>query len=126
MEYLTAVRDFVNKLMREMGWNEEQSSELEIALYEVLMNVIEHSYKMVPDREVNISLEFTPKEIAIDVEDLGQPFDSTKISVPSDADSARNKAMIGKYLIKAFTDRIEYKNSAKGGNVLRIVKIKRS
>jgi len=124
-EYLTAVRNFVNNLMVEVGWNAEQSAELEIALYEVLMNVVEHAYKMSPDNEVNIAIEFNKDEVVIEVEDKGQPFDSTTISVPNDADGARKKQMIGKYLIKAFTDRIEYKNSTKGGNILRIVKVRR-
>ena len=124
-EYLSAVRKFISELMIDAGWDEEQSAELEIALYEVLMNVVEHAYNMSPDFELKITVNIYPSEVIIEVEDEGKPFDSTQIVVPNLEEVTKKKQMIGKYLIKSFTSKIEYKRSPKGGNILRIIKQKR-
>ena len=125
IEYLSSVRSFICSIMQDENWNEEQTTEIEIAIDEVVTNVIEHVYGFSTNYLVMLTLKLYPQKVVIDVEDEGKPFDPTQILVPNLEEVTKRRQMIGKYLIQQFSSKIEYRSTKKGGNILRIIKDKK-
>ena len=93
---------------------------IELAVHEVCINIIEHAYGGLPGR---IQIEFTmladPPKLVIELYDNGRPFEYASIPTPNpDEPQIRG---YGLFLIQALMDEVEYDPQA-DGNTWRLVK----
>lgn len=116
--------NFVKSIAQILGFTTKQLIEIEIAVEESIVNVIEHAFS--PDElcYFDIHCEAMATALKISVADQGLPFDPRllpeyKIGEDLDNSSALG---LGSYLIKSLMDEVEYLNLGAEGKVLNLIK----
>jgi len=107
----------IEKLHRELesfgqacGLSSKTVSELNLILEEVVANIISYAYKDANCHEIVVQGTLKDRELILDVEDDGGPFNPLQ-SPPPDLDSPlerRKVGGLGLHLVREFTDSIEY------------------
>lgn len=113
--------DLARGLDRFPGDREALAQHLNVVLTEAMVNAIRHANAADPEKEVQIRISITEKQLSIKVFDSGQGFDLTTVPDPcfeSDLLAERGR---GIFIIRSLMDSVEYKK-AKGGNVLEMKK----
>jgi len=121
IESLESFRSFVLHEMDCLDGFEELVPKVELALEEVLVNVISYAY---PEGEGEIEIEClaeSPESLRITVKDWGGPFNPLDHAGPDlTADiSSRKVGGLGVYLVKHMADRLAYEYRD-GANVLTV------
>ncbi len=83
---------------------------INLALDELITNVVSYGFGGVPEPEIRITLRMEGDALVLIVEDNGQPFDPTQ-EVPTDVTSPLTERPIGGLgllLVKNFADRLSY------------------
>ena len=123
-ENLAMIRDFVKRVGRQTGMEEQEIFNLELAVDEACANVIEHVYGNDTSQEVIIRAICDDKEVRISVIDMGRGFDPTGVT-PATIDSlvsGRKSGGLGIRLIRALMDEVSYEISPGQKNELHMVK----
>lgn len=121
---LTRLMSFTEELAKEYRLSHEEVMQLQLALEEVVVNIISYAYSPDAHELIYISAEGDKEYITLCIRDYGIAFDPTEIK---DADvnlAAEERAIggLGIYLIRQLVDTIEYRRS-EGYNILRLTKI---
>lgn len=109
-EILVLIRDFVTSVGKQAKMNDEDISQLELAVDEACANVIEHAYGHDISKEVIIRAIFDEDEVRISVIDTGRGFDPDKLK-PESLDQLvahRKSGGLGLRLIKSLMDEVSY------------------
>lgn len=83
---------------------------INLALDELITNVVSYGFAGVPEPEIRITLRMQGDALVLIMEDNGQPFDPTR-EVPTDVTSPlaeRPIGGLGLHLVKSFADRLSY------------------
>ena len=83
---------------------------INLALDELITNVVSYGFGGVPEPEIRITLRMEGDALVLIMEDNGQPFDPTQ-EVPTDVTSPlaeRPIGGLGLHLVKSFADRLSY------------------
>ena len=123
-ENLAMIRDFVKRVGRQTGMEEQEIFNLELAVDEACANVIEHVYGNDTSKEVIIRAICDDKEVRISVIDMGRGFDPTGVT-PATIDSlvsGRKSGGLCIRLIRALMDEVSYEISPGQKNELHMVK----
>lgn len=113
--------DWVNIMCRRYGVPEERLFNIQIAIEEAVVNVINYAYPGQQDMPVYLRAERVGEEVLFFVEDEGVPFDPTKIASP-DLERPTEDCEIGGlgvFLYSELMDKVEYKY-ANGRNILML------
>ena len=113
LDSLYAFMDFVTSCAREQGFGSEKISEIELALEEVLVNIIKHAYK---ECGIDGNIEITCKlgdarSLVIEIADSGIPFDIFSAREPDislDIDK-RQIGGLGIFFVKKLMDDVRYR-----------------
>jgi serine/threonine-protein kinase RsbW len=105
------------------GMPTQAVNEINVALDEVLSNIISYGYGPEERGEIVIRLAHRPGEILVEVEDTGPPFDPMQAPPPelSATLQARRVGGLGIHFIKSLMDEVEYMH-ADGKNRLQLRK----
>lgn len=109
-ENLSLIRDFVATIGQQARMDEQEISNLELAVDEACANVIEHAYRHDISHEVIVRVVFDDESVRISVIDTGKGFDPTKVT-PASIDSLvteRKSGGLGIRLIKTLMDEVRY------------------
>ena len=109
-ENLSLIRDFVTTIGQQARMDEQEISNLELAVDEACANVIEHAYGHDISQEVIVRAVFDDDSVRISVIDTGKGFDPTKVT-PASIDSLvteRKSGGLGIRLIKTLMDEVRY------------------
>ena len=87
---------------------------INLALDELITNVVMHGFGGVRNPEIRITLRMASHGLVLVVEDNGQPFDPTRDSRPDVASSLTERPIggLGVHLVKSFADRLSYEFTA--------------
>jgi serine/threonine-protein kinase RsbW len=121
MESLAPLLEFARERVLERGFDEGTADRIELALEEVLVNIINYAY---PEEAGNIELRFAAEDeygLVIEVGDRGIPFDP--LAAP-EADTAasleeRNIGGLGIFFVRRIMDRVKYRRE-EGRNILTL------
>lgn len=120
-EDLGRVARLVDELARRHQWRPDVVADVQVALDEVLTNVIAYAYD--DDREHEISIRFTIDDDAIEAEvvDDGRPFDPTAIPAPERGASLSDRRVggLGMHLVRHLMSEVGYAR-VRGRNHLRL------
>jgi sigma-B regulation protein RsbU (phosphoserine phosphatase) len=122
---LEQVANTTELITRQAGFDDKQIQQINLALDEVITNIIMHSYN---ERQgEKLVIEFIPRTdgICIEVKDYGKPFEFDKKSDqynPEDASVDQPVGGIGLFLAKKSVDLLEYEPSTLEGNKIKIIK----
>ncbi len=120
-ENLGPLLEFTRKRVMERGFDEGAADRIELAMEEVLVNVINYAY---PETPGVIELRFLKADgrgLSIEVGDRGIPFDP--LAAPeADTTAAledRNIGGLGIFFVRRIMDRVEYRRE-EGRNILTL------
>jgi sigma-B regulation protein RsbU (phosphoserine phosphatase) len=93
--------------------------DLNLALEEILTNIVSYGYTDDREHEIKVRLSTQPGEVRAEVEDDGQPFNPLEAPEPDTTQSLEERTMggLGIHLVRKLTDGLEYQRQA-GKNLL--------
>jgi serine/threonine-protein kinase RsbW len=111
INYLNLVRNFIAGVSREEGLDDDEISQVEMALDEALANVVEHAYTYDAFQDVEIRLSLRPGELEILVKDQGREFENRKNPLPDLKEHIEQRRVsgLGRYLMSTLMDEVEYR-----------------
>lgn len=118
---------FVEALCRERGLSEKENKQFQLALEEVLSNVVKYAFDNDEEYSFDVFITDTSSYIEIKIRELGIPFawenaqqfDPTQIRSVEDA---VNQKGLGTYIISRMVDKLEYKYLGAEGKETTLIK----
>lgn len=117
---------FVIRSSRDAGFTEKRVQEIELAVEEALVNIINYAYPEREDGDVEVTCGLDGEgRYIVEIRDSGVPFD---VAAQSDPDLGSNIAErkiggLGIFLIRKMADEMQYKREGEE-NVLTLVILK--
>jgi serine/threonine-protein kinase RsbW len=109
--------DRVSQRVNEFGAHQRLGPQvlhdLDLALEEVLANIISYGYTDVREHEIRVSLSVHSGQVRVDVEDDGQPFNPLEAPAPDTAKPVNERSVggLGIHLVRQLMDGLEYKRA---------------
>jgi anti-sigma regulatory factor (Ser/Thr protein kinase) len=123
LEAIPSLLNDIYRFLHQQGIAEEAVHGLDVALDEVLTNIVNYGYRDGKSHEVLVELSLAPDLLTIEVRDDGSHYDP--LSVPEPDLSAdiedRHVGGLGMHFVRSLLDRLAYKRS-NGWNVLTLEK----
>lgn len=115
---------FLNMIGECHGLRESELQSIEIAAYEIGLNIIEHAYGFDSNARIGVRMKMLPERAQLLFLDQGRPFDMESIPEPDMADPhvRRRGRGFGLQIIRKSMDQIRYRRVA-GQNQLYLVKL---
>lgn len=114
--------DLAHQLQDFSGNRQELANQLNVVLTEPMVNAIRHANAGDPEKQVNIRITISDKELLLQVFDQGQGFDLNSIPDPAfDDEELLETGGRGIYIIRTLMDSVIYR-TIPGGNVLEMRK----
>ena len=119
---LPLIVQFVDNACEQATISPAQRFDLQLAVEEACMNVIEHAYGG-KGGEVTVCFEVDGADVQITVTDHGKPFDPDQVAMPDLSKPLEERPVggLGIYLMQQLMDEVEFEFSSEG-NRLRMVK----
>ena len=94
-----------------------------VALEEILTNVISYGYEDSGEHEIMIRLSCTEEEMTAEVEDDGRPFNPLEAAEPDTSKPLEDRPVggLGIHFVRKFMDKVEYRRQ-QGKNLLMMKK----
>lgn len=109
-ENLSAIRDFIASAARAVDIKEDTVENIMLAVDEACSNIIKHAYKLDPEGEINIELDFSDGKFTVTIQDKGISFEPDLIPEPDLQKYYRQRRVggLGMYLMKSLMDDVQY------------------
>ncbi len=123
LEKLEELIDFTISCLKSAGIEKETTSEIHLAVDEACTNTIKYAYTDGVAGDIELSCAIDRGVATITIQDWGHPFNPLELPPPDlnlDIDE-RPIGGLGIYLMKKFTDRLEYRRED-DSNILTIIK----
>lgn len=105
------IRETVEKFGKENKLSQDDIFDMNLALEEIVVNIISYGYKTKEVRWIKVDLLIDENELILKTEDDGQSFDPTKVP-EADIDVPLEKRILGGlgiHIVKNIVDEMEYK-----------------
>ena len=109
-EFLEIIRDFMAKIARIAGFNEDHVNKIQLSVDEACTNIVKHAYKGIQKKDIRIQVELNDEKMIIAVIDKGKGFDPKKIE-PLNMNNYLNELRrggLGIHLMNILMDEIQY------------------
>jgi serine/threonine-protein kinase RsbW len=94
LEELARVSECVDRLVAQHGLPGDVGADLNVALDEVLANLLEHAYTDSDAHQIRVTLSVYPQTVLAEIEDDGRPFDPLA-APPLDSAAALAEGQVG-------------------------------
>ncbi|MDP8214314.1 MAG: ATP-binding protein [Candidatus Euphemobacter frigidus] len=124
LENLEKLIDFTLSCLRSAGIEGETASDIHLAVDEACTNCISYTYPSGSPGDIELTCTLSERSFVATVRDWGITFNPLKVGPPDlnlDIDR-RPVGGLGVYLMKKFSDRLEYRRE-NGSNLLTIIKM---
>lgn len=123
VEELDKLAAFVEEVASELGLGPELEMNLNLALEEVVSNVILYAYPNKEEGKVTIAAKGDVKSLVFTITDKGKEFDPTKVEEADITLSAEDRQIggLGIYIVKNIMNEVTYQR-LEGHNVLTLKK----
>lgn len=121
---LSKIRIFIKEYSIKVGFDEETSNKIVLAVDEACTNVIKHAYKYSKSGKINVNVSYSNKKFRISVTDEGIHFNSKSIKEPNLKKYYEEKRVggLGMFLMKKLMDEVIYSQSNAKKNKVTLVK----
>ena len=106
----------------DLGFDQDSSEHIELALREALANAILHGNKRSGQKKVGIEAALLDRELAIRIFDQGQGFDPAQVPDPRAPENLLKPSGRGILLMKSYMDRVEFHYLPGGGMAVTLGK----
>jgi serine/threonine-protein kinase RsbW len=123
LEDISRVADMVERFGAEHSIPGPVVNDLNVALDEVLNNIVSYAYRPTEQGEIVVRLDYRTGEVQVEIEDAGPPYDPLQAPAP-DLDRPLHERPIGGlgiHFIKSLMDEVAYVR-LDGKNRLRLTK----
>ena len=124
LELVEMVELVARSVAAKIGFDEDDSTWIELAIREAVVNGILHGNKYSADKRIDVQFLIEPEAISTCVRDHGQGFDPTSLPDPLAAENLFKPSNRGIFLIRALME-VQYSAHPEGGCVVRMRKYKR-
>jgi serine/threonine-protein kinase RsbW len=123
-EKLNLVRDFIAEAAREVGFDDEATGKIMLAVDEACTNIIKHAYKSLPNRDIDLDVKSNGKRFEIEITHDGASFDPLAVKRPDMKEYLRKyqHGGLGIHLMRTLMDKVEYQVLPDRRNIVRLVK----
>lgn len=121
---LELIRNFVAGLAKKVGFDEDESNKIELAVDEACTNVVEHAYQHDESRDIDIAIKIDYNKFTVIVTDKGRSFNFEELELP-DMKSYLAELRVGGlgiYLMKTLMDEVDYRSKPGVKNEVKMVK----
>jgi anti-sigma regulatory factor (Ser/Thr protein kinase) len=96
---------------RRQGLAPKVMHDLNLAVEEILTNIISYAYTDGREHEIRVRLSAQPEEVRAELEDDGKPFNPLEAPEPDTAKPLKERTIggLGIHLVRTLTDGLEYK-----------------
>lgn len=125
-ENLDIIRKFISGIAANMGFNEDEIYQIELAVDEASANVVKHAYKDESSSEKNIfvTVKRRPARIEITIADHGVGFDPSSLHTPDMEEYLKRMKPggLGVHLIKTLMDDVKFRINPGVRNEVKMIK----
>jgi serine/threonine-protein kinase RsbW len=109
-ENLSEIRDFVSVSARDAGIPEVTVENIILAVDEACTNIIKHAYKLSPEGELIIKIDYDEEKFTVMIIDYGKSFEPERVPLPDLQKYYREHRVggLGMYLMKSLMDDVTY------------------
>lgn len=109
-ENLSEIRDFVSSKALKAGISANTIDNIILAVDEACTNIIKHAYKLSPQGEILIKIDYDENKFTIMIIDYGKSFEPDRVPRPDLQKYYREHRVggLGMYLMKSLMDDVEY------------------
>jgi serine/threonine-protein kinase RsbW len=109
-ENLSDIRDFVSGNARDAGIPEVTVENIILAVDEACTNIIKHAYKLSPEGELIIKIDYDEEKFTVTIIDYGKSFEPERVPLPDLQKYYREHRVggLGMYLMKSLMDDVTY------------------
>lgn len=125
-EELAKISAFINEVMSCAGFSQKEMSDIELAVEEAFINIIQHGYRGA-EGTILIKSDFEEDCLTLTIEDQAPRFDPTQLGMPDLAADLEERPIggLGIHLIRSLADEIKYEYKDEK-NVLILKKISKT
>jgi serine/threonine-protein kinase RsbW len=123
-ESVEEVGSVTKTVTEKVGFDDDTSEWIDLAVREAVINAIKHGNKNVEVKKVNVKFVIEQRSMTVYVRDCGEGFDPSKLPNPLDPDNLLNPAGRGIFFMRTFMDEVDYSTHPEGGSICRMAKHK--
>jgi len=121
---LCAVRDLVRTYVANLGYGEEQTNEVVLAVDEACANSIRHAYEGKTDESFRLLLDSSEDQLRVIVEDDGKPACAETVRQKADAPAPDRDTVspggLGIQLMHRVFDKVDFSPGRTRGNTVKL------
>jgi len=121
-EMVDLVQVVFESLSSQVGFDEDVSHWMSVAIRESVTNAVRHGNKLDSEKRVLICFEVDGGELRVSVEDEGEGFDLEDIPDPLAEENLLRTSGRGIFFMKNFMDEVTYDFKPNGGTCVTMVK----
>ena len=121
-EMLDIVQTVLTQLCTIVGFEEETTHYLAVAVRESVVNAMKHGNAQDESKRVEIQFTLLDQGLEVQVKDQGKGFEPKEIPDPLAPENLLKAYGRGIFFMKQFMDEVSYSFPAKGGTVVRMLK----
>src|SRR6185436_14006212 len=122
LDFIDLVTALTDNITQMVGFDEEASYWINMAVRESVANAIEHGNKYDPRKSVDIRFTVGVDALRVTVRDYGEGFDPSSLPDPLDPNNLLNPAGRGILYMRTFMDSVEYGRHPESGMVVSMTK----
>jgi serine/threonine-protein kinase RsbW len=105
-----------------VGFDEEASHYMSVAVRESVVNAIKHGNKQDESKRVHVVFTLKDRALEVEVKDQGQGFDPTDVPDPLAPENLLKAYGRGIFFMRQFMDEVQHTFPPRGGTVVRMLK----
>lgn len=121
-EMLDVAQTVLTRLCKLVGFEDETTHHLTVAVRESIVNAIKHGNAQEESKRVEILFTLTDRSIEVQVKDQGKGFHPEEVPDPLAPENLLKTYGRGIFFMRQFMDEVSYSFPSKGGTVVRMVK----
>lgn len=122
IEMLEMVQTVLSHVAGIVGFDEDSSHYMSVAVREAVVNAIKHGNQMDESKRVAVEFVIQPSSLQIIVEDHGKGFDPTAVPDPVAEENLLKAAGRGIFFMRSFMDEVTYSFAPEGSTRVSLVK----
>ena len=105
-----------------VGFDDEATHYMSVAVRESVVNAIKHGNKQDEAKRVHLQFTLLDRALEVQVKDQGQGFDPTEVPDPLAPENLLKAYGRGIFFMRQFMDEVSYSFPPRGGTVVKMVK----
>jgi len=122
VELIDLVQTVLSHLCGLLGFDEEATHYMSVAVRESVVNAVRHGNKMEDSKRVAVAFSVQRDSLGVEVRDEGAGFDPSTVEDPRAEANLLKAAGRGIFFMRSFMDAVSFEFPTKGGTIVRMVK----